>query len=185
MKKFKIIVSVSLLSLFATACTTTNETVNDSNLVTEQREENEDMSEYIFNLTEEEQIVYENLKEELSTSVLEGINPFSIAKIHIQAGIDGEWEAEYAMFSEQGREMTLEEWGMYYEDERSEADQSNLVSLANSRFSLIDEGTFVDISETEAYILFTDIYNEELVFRFIRNDDGIWEVRFHPIDFYN
>lgn len=198
MKKFKTIVTASLLSLFVTACGNTDEVaeepvpdtsleINQSDLdeVPEPTEENDNESEYIFTLTEEEQIVYEQLKEELSTSVLEDIDPFSIAKIHIQAGIDGEWEAEYAMFSEEGRERTLEEWGKFYEEEISEADQAYIVSLANSSFSLIDEGTFIDVSETEAYILFEDIYNEELVFRFVKNDAGIWEVRYHPIDFYN
>jgi len=190
----KVLILTSLLIILTTGCTNANnEESATNNISTNDSATNPAVEEIIvshipaspdvFELTEEEILIYTRFKEELSTSVFEGISPFSIARIHIQAGIDGNWKAEYIMFSEVGRERTLEEWESFFMEETIYVDPNMLADMANSMFSLMQEGIFEQVSDTEAHILFQDIYGETLIFRFIRNNQGIWEVRYNPIDF--
>lgn len=144
---------------------------------------------YTFKLSEEEIQIYSNLKDTLSTSVLKNVSPFSIAKIHIQAGIDGEWEVEHAMFSQLGLERTLEEWIEYIENERAQIEdisgnfEEHIRVIANETFALLEKGDFIEYSETEAHIIFKNIFGDPMSFRFIKNQYGIWEVSYSPLQF--
>ena len=202
MKKFKALTFVFLLSALITGCNNSNDSndvdTNTGTNVVNPPNVNEDnvidtnavdtggdsiISEHIFALTPEDIYIYERFKEELSTSVFEGVDPFSIARIHIQAGLDGEWQVEYAMFNELGRYRTLEDWGMFFEEEMSQINREFLAIVANDTFGLMEYGIFIEDSDTEAHILFQSVHGDYLVFRFVKNNNGIWEVRYNPIDF--
>jgi len=142
---------------------------------------------YYFTLTAEEQAAYERLKAELTTDVFYGLSPISVAKITIQAGIDGEWEAEFVAHNAESMERTREEW---YEQHRVDmlwSDIASRRSLANWVFPFIDDAeVLIDEEGGRALLLFDSVpdpddgpYAETLhFFHLVRSDTGIWEARF-------
>lgn len=143
---------------------------------------------YYFTLTAEEQAAYERLKAELSTDVFYGLSPISVAKIYIQAGIDGEWEAEFAAYNPDSLERTREE---FYESHRIDIERFDIASrrsLANWAFPFIDDAEVI-IDGDRALLIFLSVPDPELgpdaegdiqFLNLIRNDAGIWEMRFRP-----
>ena len=145
---------------------------------------------FYFTLTDEEQAVYERFLVELSTDVFAGLSPISVAKISIQAGIDGEWEAEWYSHSPTGMGRTKEDaYAMHREDiELFSIDTRR--SQANWAFPFIDYATVLERGN-EVTLIFHAVPNPDgdpefyfvdtiTPFTLIRNDRGIWEVRFRP-----
>ena len=145
---------------------------------------------FYFTLTDEERMVYERLITELSTDVYEGLSPISVAKVFIQAGIDGEWEAEFYSFSTEGLERTKEEWQMQHELDIQWFTIDSRRGLANWAFPFIDYAVVIDRGNM-ATLVFHSVPEPEgtpefhfvdtlHVFTLVRNDRGIWEMRFQP-----
>ena len=162
---------------------------------------------YSFELNAEENTAYERLKAELTTDVFEGLSPISVAKIYVKAGIDGEWEAEYTCHSQIGMPISKEEWHQQHIEDLAWSVLSSRKSLADWQFALIDDGEIV-IKGDEATIIYhsTPFVEEEIPpadqgdipdyimlepteeeiletyneFHMIKNEKGIWEVRYRP-----
>jgi len=160
-----------------------------------------------FELTAEENAAYERLKAELNTDVFEGLSPISVAKIYVKAGIDGEWEAEYVCHSPIGFPLSAEDWHQQHIEDLAWSVLESRKSLADWQFALIDDGE-VEITGDEAVIIYhsTPYFEEEVPsevegeapdiiviepaeediletyneFHMIKNEKGIWEVRFRP-----
>ena len=162
---------------------------------------------YEFSLTDEENAVYEKLKTELTTDVFEGLSPISVAKIYVQCGVDAEWEAEYTCHSKIGLPVSKEDWHQQHIEDLAWSVVESRKDLAHWQFALIDDGE-IKITGDEATIIyhstpFMDMevpskepggepeyvmvepteeeieatYNE---FHLIKNEKGIWEVRYRP-----
>ncbi|MCL2564852.1 MAG: phage portal protein [Defluviitaleaceae bacterium] len=148
------------------------------------------ISGFYFTLTDEEQAVYERFLAELSTDVFEGLSPISVAKISIEAGINGEWEAEFYSFSQDGLERTKDEWRQMHERDIVMFDIYTRRIQANWMFPFIDYAVVLERGnmatlvfhaapdpEVEPEFHFVDTIT---AFSLIRNDRGIWEVLFRP-----
>ena len=162
---------------------------------------------HLFTLTDEENAVYERLKAELTTDVFEGLSPISVAKIYVQCGIDAEWEAEYICHSKIGLPVSLEDWHQQHIEDLAWSVIESRKDLADWQFALIDDSE-VKINGDEAVIIYhstpfmdmevpstepggepeyvmveptqediEETYNE---FHLIKNEKGIWEVRYRP-----
>jgi len=218
MKKFIKITSILAISFLIAACNTTsdNDYPNETNVVetpnvtpaphpgltpqpdptpiqqTEPPDEPiPDMfpySGYHFTLTAEEREIYERFIVELNTDLFYGLSPISVTKIYIQAGIEGEWEAEFYAHNQESMETTKEE---FYEQHRIDMQWSVLESrqsAANWFFPFIDDGEVI-IEEDRAVVVFHSVPEPDVplehqdtlhVMNLIRNDAGIWEMRFRP-----
>jgi len=146
---------------------------------------------YRFTLTAEEDAVYQRLLTELSTDVFEGLSPTSVIKVYINAGINGEAEAEWNTFSPVGRTASLGEWVEMSRIDELEEDIASRRSMANIVFGRIDEGIELE-RDGRAIVVFYSVPDpDELeddpdfpgvlhTFSTLRNDRGIWEVMFIP-----
>jgi len=146
---------------------------------------------YYFTLTAEERAAYERLVAELSTDAFYGLSPISVAKIYIQAGIDGEWEAEFIAHNQESMRMTREDWQELHEVDQEWSVIESRQSLANWVFPFLDDAEviidgdratlhFYSVPDPEELEFDPDFPGEPHVFNLIRNDRGIWEARFRP-----
>jgi len=133
-----------------------------------------------FKLTDAERAVYEEYVRTLDINLFKDLPPVSIVKIHIQCGIDGEWEAEYTMFSEKGLFLTKEEYHGEHIKDLSSADFSSRKTLADMIFSTIENGVFVDSDDGLGHYDFVTDVNEPVEFYLVKNSDGIWLPKIEP-----
>jgi len=146
------------------------------------------VSDYVFALNAEERYIYERFLAELDTSLFYGLSPISVAKIYIQAGIDGEWEAEFYAHNQASMEVTKQE---FYENHVIDMQWSVLESrqsLANWVFPFLDDAE-IHVDGNRALLIFYSVPEPDFpieyqyllhVMNLLMNEDGVWEMRFRP-----
>ena len=133
----------------------------------------------LFELTELEEQVYNNFKINFDLKELVNLEPISIAKLYVYAGYYQDYGLEYALYTDR-------EGHIQWSDEEDKnipishrGNQDQIIETFNN----IDKGTFIQTSEYEGYIEFTPTDNDDIKsgFSMIKNDNGIWQVAFMPI----
>jgi len=147
------------------------------------------VSDYYFTLTAEERAIYEQFLVALDPALLYGLSPISVTKLYVQAGIDGEWEAEFYMHNLASMEVTKEQ---FYENHLIDMQWSVLESrqsLANWVFPHIDDATIVEVEDDWVVVVFDSVPEPDVplehqdtlhIMNLYRNEDGIWQMRFRP-----
>ncbi|GIW50570.1 MAG: hypothetical protein KatS3mg080_1181 [Anoxybacillus sp.] len=129
-----------------------------------------------FALTPHEQQAYEAMKKDLNEEHLKELNPISIAKIYVQASLDGEYDVVYALYTDR---LDRIRWSKE-EDEKIPPSDRGTREMILTQFQGIEKGIFIQTSEDEGYIKFTN-ENGKFGFQMIKDDDDIWNVAFMPI----
>ena len=133
----------------------------------------------LFELTELEKQVYNNFKINFDPKELVNLEPISIAKLYIYAGYSQDYGLQYALYTDR-------EGHIQWSDEEDKSipiahrgNQEQIIEM----YKNIEKGTFIKTSEYEGYIEFTPTDNDDVIsgFSMIKNDNGIWQVAFMPI----
>lgn len=173
----RLIALLSSGALFLAACTAdiSEEQVGE-NLTT--KKENvvvhEESPAVEFSLDEEER--YTSFTKDLNLENLKGLKPISVAKMYVQAVLDKNDEVQYALYTDR-KELVLwskEEHLSFPESERGTIEQNR------KTFNNIGKGEFIQTSDYEGYIEY-DSGEGISGFQMIKNEDGIWQVAFMPI----
>jgi hypothetical protein len=129
-----------------------------------------------FELSAKEEEVYFNFQNDINLKHLSGLEPKSIAKLYVKAGFDKKYDVQYALYTDREGyvQWSKEEDKKIPESDRG-SDEQNI-----KRFKNIDKGTFVQTSEYEGHIEF-DSGEGTNGFQMIKNEDGVWQVSFLPI----
>ena len=155
-----------------------------------------------FTLSEKEQDLYERLKETLDINILKDADPFNIAKIYIQAGIDSEWQVEWLLFAPETITVSQEYFSLASEFESKMYARNYRQGMADLYFGLIDEtGAFWDFGNgSGCIVLYTvevyldyleamdngvdeeDIDDAPIEFFLKQNENGIWQVMYNPLN---
>jgi hypothetical protein len=129
-----------------------------------------------FKLSEKESAAYNWFKLNHDRDNLKELTPLSIAKLYVQAGIDGDAETEYALYT------SRPDYVMWTKEEHLKNAAASKVSKEEilAAFQGLQNGEFIETSDFEGYIKFENA-NGMQGFRLIKDDDGIWKVGFMPI----
>jgi hypothetical protein len=130
----------------------------------------------LFELTPKEKEVYKNFQRDLELKYLSDLEPISIAKLFVKAGYDKKYDVQYALYTD--REGYVQ-WSKEEDKNIHESDRSSSEQTIKS-FGNIDKGTFVQTSDFEGYIQYHS-GEETKGFQMIKNEDGVWQVSFLPI----
>ncbi len=130
----------------------------------------------LFELSAKEVEAYSNFKQDLNLNHLSGLEPISIAKLYVRAGFDKKYDVQYALYIDREGfvQWSKEEDNKIPESDRG-TDEQNI-----KRFKNIDKGTFVQTSDYQGYIEY-DSDEGTNSFQLIKNEDGVWQVSFLPI----
>lgn len=138
-------------------------------------------SSYDFKLSAIEQEVYNNFQKDLNEQHLKGLEPISIAKLFIQAQLDDNYEVVYALYTDKDVLWTKEE------DEKTPDSDRATNEQTLETYNNIETGKFIQTGDFEGYIEYRSDRDAEdnaenmSGFRMIKDDDGIWNVSFMPI----
>ncbi|WP_339254384.1 hypothetical protein NSQ43_07445 [Sporosarcina sp. FSL W8-0480] len=126
-----------------------------------------------------EQKVYDRFKINRDEKELRGLDPISIAKMYVYASYHQDFETEYALYTD--REGHIQ-WSKE-EDEEIPLAHRGTPEQTLQTFRNIEKGSFVQTSEYEGYIEFypNGDQGEKSGFSMIKDEDGIWQVAFLPI----
>jgi hypothetical protein len=135
----------------------------------------------VFALTEAERVLYETYLEEMDTKIFRDAAPVSIAKIHIQCGIDGKWAQEYAMYAPEGLTATPEDFAALHSEDVTSTPIESRQEMADYMFANLDGGEFLQEDDRHGRLRFfveTDAFD----FYMIKDADGVWRPKYDPFN---
>ncbi|WP_241242734.1 RNA polymerase subunit sigma [Paenibacillus whitsoniae] len=132
-----------------------------------------------FKLSEREQEVYNNFQKDLNEQQLKGLEPISIAKLYVQARLDNKNDVVYALYTDKSGYV---QWSKEEDKKIPSSDRGTKEQILET-FGNIEKGKFVQTSDFEGYIEYQSSKeaNSKSGFNMIKDDDGIWNVSFKPI----
>ena len=146
-----------------------------------------------FVLSSEEQALYDEFKANLDINIFKDIAPASIAKVFVQCGIEGNWEAEYELYSKEGFYIlndddeevyfTKEDWQFFSDKDIRESQLITRKDRADIVLPLLGEAEFVDNGENLGYLTFISTDPEKTMYHFVfvKNENGVWQPRYAGI----
>lgn len=144
---------------------------NDSNWV--------DKFKSVTGLYDFEQRVYDRFKLTREVKELVGLDPISVAKLYAYASYHQDFETVYALYTDKEDHVL---WSKEEDSKIPLADRGTPENVLQT-FRDIGKGSFVKTSGDEGYIEFYPNGNDEEKYGFsmIRNEEGIWQVAFLPV----
>lgn len=126
-----------------------------------------------------EQKVYERFKLNHDEKELTGLDPISIAKLYVYASYHQDFETAYALYTDREDHIL---WTKEEDEEIPLSDRGSPEEILQT-FKNIEKGSFVQTGDDEGYIEFYPYKDLDVKsgFKMIKNEDGIWQVAFLPI----
>jgi len=175
-KYFCIVVVVGTILLTACSEQKTEQNVIEDKTVEDKVVVDDTAKLSLFELTAKEEEVYSVFQKDLNLKHLIGLEPISVAKLYVKAGIDKKYDVQYALYTDrEGYVQWSEE-----EDEKIPDSDRGSKEQTIKKFNNIDKGTFIKTSDYRGYIEY-DTGEETIGFQMIKNEDDIWQVSFMPI----
>lgn len=142
--------------------------------------------EAVFEYTDEEIKAFEDFSDGFDKQVLKSLEPLSIAKLWVQAGIQGAWESEYELYAP----STV---GDYSKQLQFNAHTADVISTENNpdstprktaaavMFADLPNAVFVEDSDAVGHLEFTANESEEKVgLAFVKEND-VWLLKYYPV----
>jgi hypothetical protein len=132
-----------------------------------------------FKLSVKEQEVYNNFQKDLNEQQLKELEPISIAKLYVQARLDNKNDVVYALYTDKNGHV---QWTKEEDEKIPNSDRGEREQILKT-FNNIENGKFVQTSDFEGYIEYqsSEDVKSKSGFKMIKDDDGIWNVSFQPI----
>lgn len=141
--------------------------------------ENQVSEQAAIGLNTSEQNVYTAFEKDLDTQHLAGLSPMSVAKLYIHASYLGNYEVVYALYTDRKEYV---QWSKEEDQAIPESDRGTPEQLTQ-QYKNFEYGRFLQTSKIEGYIEYYPKRKSESPsgFQLIKNEDGIWQVAFMPI----
>ena len=130
----------------------------------------------LFELSNEEENVYNDFQKDLNLEHLRRLEPISIAKLYVKSIVDKKNDVQYALYTDR-EEYIL--WSKEDDKKIPDSDRGSIEQVVK-QFKNIDKGQFIQTNDYEGYIEY-DSGEGKSGFSMIKNEDGIWQVAFLPI----
>lgn len=132
-----------------------------------------------FELSQNEEMAYSNFQKDLDLKQLNGLEPISIAKLYLKAGAEKKYDIQYALYTDR---TGFIQWSKEEDEKIPESDRGT-IKEGLVMFKNLSEGTFKQTSDDEGYIEFESVDGSSVKsgFRMIKNENGVWQVAFLPI----
>ncbi|MDD9269293.1 RNA polymerase subunit sigma [Paenibacillus sp. GCM10023248] len=132
-----------------------------------------------FKLSDREHEVYSNFQKDLNEQHLKVLEPISIAKLYVQARLDNKNEVAYELYTDKSGYV---QWSKEEDKKIPSSDRGTKEQILKT-FRNIENGGFVQLSDFEGYIEYqsSEDAQSKSGFKMIKDDDGIWNVSFTPI----
>lgn len=148
----------------------------------------------IFGLTDAEIKLYEDFSKNFDKTIFKDVDPKTIFKLWITAGIDKAWETEYKLYSEESVKNAKLTEQVFYNNHMNDLKlekNTTRKQVAEFNFSRVDEGTWTENEDGTGKLEFPapDIAREDgtkesqrpFTVNYSKNLGGYWELVYYPI----
>ncbi|MCM3239470.1 hypothetical protein M3589_17360 [Heyndrickxia oleronia] len=175
-KKIRLLPAFTILLLISFGAISFSLMNHESPRVTMEEKKEPPVFKEEFTLSNEENNAYQSFLKDLNEVHLKDLSPISIAKLYVKAEIDQQYDAVYALYTDRKEHI---QWTKEEDRAIPKEDRGTKKTLIK-KFKNIGKGTFIQTSEDQGYISFQGP-DGKLGFQMIKDDDGIWNVAFQPI----
>ena len=175
-KKIRLLPAFTILLLISFGAISFSLMNHESPRVTMEEKKKPPVIKEEFTLSNEENNAYQLFLKDLNEVHLKDLSPISIAKLYVKAEIDQQYDAVYALYTDRKEHI---QWTKEEDRAIPEEDRGTKETLIK-KFKNIGKGTFIQTSDDQGYISFQGP-DGKLGFQMIKDDDGIWNVAFQPI----
>ena len=130
----------------------------------------------LYELSDEEKNAYNNFQLDFNLEHLRKLEPISIAKLYVRTIVDKKYDVQYALYTD--REEYIQ-WSKEDDEKIPLSDRASSEQVVK-QFKNLDKGEFIQTNDIEGYIKY-DSGEGKRGFKMIKNEDGIWQVAFLPI----
>jgi hypothetical protein len=130
-----------------------------------------------FTLTDTEKAVYEKFAADFNEDHLRHLEPLSIAKLYVFADLENNQEAVYALYTDKEGYV---QWSKE-EHIKMSGNEEHSKEKTLSVFNGLQDGKFIKTEEDGGYIEFYKADGSMMGFQMVKDEDGIWNVGFMPI----
>ena len=131
----------------------------------------------LFELSNDEENVYSDFQKDLNPEHLRGLEPISIAKLYVKTELDKKFDVQYALYTDREEHV---QWSKEDDEKIPESDRASGEQIVK-QFKNIEKGEFIQTNDYEGYIEYDSGGEGKSGFQMIKNEDGIWQVAFTPI----
>lgn len=133
----------------------------------------------LFELTSNEEKAYNNFQSDFDLKHLKDLEPISVAKLFVQSEIDRKFDVQYALYTD--REELIQ-WSKEEDEKIPESDRPTNEQIVKL-YKNIEKGKFIETGNGEGYIEYYPSKDSDINsgFKMIKNEDGVWQVAFTPI----
>ncbi len=164
-------------TILLTACNVEKTNIKEDKTVEDEGIADSSVAEFnLFELSNDEEKVYSDFQKDLNIEHLRGLEPISIAKLYVKTIIDKKFDVQYALYTD--REEYIQ-WSKEDDKKIPESDRASIEQVIK-QFKNIEKGVFIQTNDYKGYIEYKPGVGNN-GFQMIKNEDGIWQVAFLPI----
>jgi hypothetical protein len=136
-----------------------------------------------FYLTSEEQTIYNSIKQKYVLNKLKNVSPITIAKLYVQAGLDGNYGLEYDLMDDRPESI---QWSKEEHLNDIHKDSGNQPPAEKVQYETrileahLFEGKFIERENGGTGYILYDSPTNEVGFQMAKNEQGVWQVGFMP-----
>ncbi|WP_377890641.1 RNA polymerase subunit sigma [Alkalihalobacillus sp. R86527] len=123
-----------------------------------------------------EKEAYENFAEDLNDEHLKGLEPLSIAKLHIYASLEKNYDVHYALYTDKEAYIA---WSKEEDNAIPKSHRGTKESILEN-VAGIQDGEFIQSDDESGYISFENDGGTS-GYQMVRDNKGSWKVAFMPI----
>ena len=175
----RIYLGIAFLSgaILLTACSIEKNTPKENRPVEEQVNVDTVAAEFtLFELSHEENHAYNNFQQDFNLEHLRRLEPISVAKLYVRTIVDKKYDVQYALYTDRDNYI---QWSKEDDEKFPLSDRASSEQVVK-QFKNLDKGEFIQTNDFEGYIKY-DSGEGKRGFKMIKNEDGIWQVAFLPI----
>lgn len=129
-------------------------------------------------LSEDEERLYGNFKEQKDIQLLKDIDPIMIAKFFVKALQEKDYHTEYLLYIDDPEQV---QWDLETHLSQMISEEEQLAKQLQKNFQNISQVKFIEENEMSGYLEFPLEGENVGRFQMLKNKDGIWKVKFRPL----
>lgn len=132
----------------------------------------------LLTLSEDESQIYQNFKQQKDPQLLKDADPIMIAKFFVKALQEKDYETEYLLYIDDPDKV---KWDRNTHLTKMIPEEENLEKQLQKYFQHVTQVKFVEEDANSGYLEFP-LTGENLGrFQMVKNEAGIWKVKFQPL----
>jgi len=132
----------------------------------------------MLTLNADEAKIYQNFKQQKNPQLLQNADPIMVAKFFMHALLQKDYQTEYSLYIDDPGQV---KWNQATHLKKMVPEEQKLAKQLQKIFKGVHEVKFVEADKTSGYLEFPLEGENMGRFQMVKNQAGIWKVKFNPL----